>query len=177
MPTTSRLPSAAERSRGEPAPDRELLDRFAALAGAAILGGMAVFLFCATLVLSDVPATLWALVAVVCALRARRSEAWSAAAGAAFGMAVLVRPSNALLLLPIACALPWRPKAILLFGVGGLPFAGFYAVWNRTAFGSPFRTGYAHQFTGEFAWSNFGPRFRRYGSGILAQLSPLEPMQ
>ena len=89
---------------------------------------------------------------------------------------MLVRPSNALLLLPLACALPWRPKPILLFGAAGLPFAAFYAAWNRSAFGSPFRTGYTRQFQGEFAWANFGLRFRRYGSGVVTQLSPLVPL-
>jgi 4-amino-4-deoxy-L-arabinose transferase-like glycosyltransferase len=152
------------------------LSRPYACAGAAMLGGCTVFLLCATQVLSDVSATLWALVAVCSALRARRSDAWALAAGAAFGMGVLVRPTSALLILPLACALPWRPRALLFFGAGGLPFAAFAAAWNRTAFGSPFRTGYSHQLGGEFAWTHFGLRLRRYGLWILAQCTPLVPL-
>ena len=54
--------------------------------------------------MSDIVAALWAAAAVLFALRSHRGDAWAAAAGVAFGMAVLVRPTNALLLLP-----SWSP--------------------------------------------------------------------
>ncbi len=152
------------------------LSRPLAFAGAAMLGYCTVFLFCAVRVLSDDAAALWAVAAVVAALRSRRNDLWAAAAGAAFGMAVLVRPTNAVLLLTLACALPWRPRALALFGAAGLPFAVAYGAWNRAAFGSPFRTGYTHQFEGELAWSNFAPRFARYGGWLVEQFSPLVPL-
>ena len=50
------------------------------------------------------PPPLWAVAAVFCALRSRRGDLWALAAGAAFGIAVLVRPANLLLLLPLAFA-------------------------------------------------------------------------
>jgi len=156
---------------------RELgLSRALALAGAVILGAWDVFLFHAIQPLSDVSAALWVTASVVAALGARRQRGWALASGAAFGMAVLVRPTNALLVLALGFALPWRGAELALFVVGGLPFAGFYGAWNRTAFGNVLRTGYTHQFAGEFAFGNFAARFGRYGSQLAMELSPLVPL-
>ncbi len=152
------------------------LSRALSLAGAVILAAWLVFLFHAVQPMSDVVAALWASAAVAGALRARRRTGWAAAAGAALGMAVLVRPTNALLAPALALALPWRIEAFALFAGGGLPFAAGAAAWNRAAFGSALKTGYSHQFEGELALSNFGPRFARYGSWLAEQLSPLVPL-
>jgi len=156
---------------------RELgLSRGLASCAAVALGAWDVFLFHAIQPLSDVAAALWATASVVAALRARRLPAWALAAGAAFGMAVLVRPTNVVVALALAFALPWRLTELSSFLVGGLPFAGFYAAWNRTAFGSAWRTGYTHQFAGEFALANFAARVSRYGSQLAMELSPLVPL-
>jgi hypothetical protein len=156
---------------------RELgLSKGFSVAGAVILGAWDVFLFHAIQPLSDVTAALWATAAVAAALRARRSRSSALAAGASFGMAVLVRPTNALLVLPLAFALPWRLPEMSLFFAGGVPFAAFYGAWNRAAFGSALKTGYTHQFAGEFALENFAARFGRYGSQIAMELSPLVPI-
>jgi hypothetical protein len=156
---------------------RELgLSKSLSLCGAVVLGVWDVFLFHAIQPLSDVAAALWATAAVVAALRARRRRGWAVAAGAAFGMAVLVRPTNSVLLLALVFALPWRMVELALFVAGGLPFAAFYGTWNRTAFGSAFKTGYTHQFAGEFALANFVARAGRYGSQVAMELSPLIPI-
>jgi hypothetical protein len=147
-----------------------------ALCGAVVLGAWDVFLFHAIQPLSDVTAALWATAAVVAAFRARRRPGWAVASGAAFGMAVLVRPTNALLILALGFALPWRLAEVALFLAGGLPLAGFYGAWNRAAFGSTIKTGYTHQFAGEFAVANFAARFGRYGSQLATGLSPLVPL-
>jgi hypothetical protein len=152
------------------------LSRPYAFAGAAMLGASTAFLFCAVRVLSDDAAALWAVAAVVAALRSRRNDFWAAVAGAAFGITVLVRPTNALLILPLALALPWRLRAFALFGAGGLPFAGLFAAWNRAAFGSPFKTGYTYLFGVELKLSNFPPRFARYGGWLVEQFTPLVPL-
>ena len=155
---------------------RELgLSRPFAFAGSAILGGWVIFLFHALQPMSDVAAALWTTASVVAALRARRRTGWAAAAGACFGMAVLVRPSDALMILPLALALPWRLDALAWFGAGGAPFAAFYGLWNRAAFGHPLRNGYTHVY-GDFVLSNFAPRFLHYGSELLSELSFLVPL-
>ncbi len=153
---------------------RELgLSRPLAAAGAAILGMCTVFLFQAVQPMSDVAAAVWSVAAILCALRSRRGDAWALAAGAAFGMAVLVRPSDVLLAPALALALAWRPRTFVLFVLGGLPFAAFFALWNRAAYGSALATGYSGLMGNELSWANFGPRFRHYGYWTVAQLSPL----
>jgi 4-amino-4-deoxy-L-arabinose transferase-like glycosyltransferase len=152
------------------------LSRPLAFAAAAILGAWAVFLFHGIQPMSDVTAALWSTAAVAAALRSRKRTGWATAAGAAFGLAVLVRPTNVLLLPALALALPWRAPAVSLFAAGGLPFAGFFAAWNWTAFGSALETGYTHQFSSELALSNFGPRLARYAARLTAELSALVPL-
>jgi hypothetical protein len=153
---------------------RELsLSRPLAFAGAAILGLCPVFLFQAVQPMSDVAAAAWAVAAILCALRSGRGDGWALAAGAAFGVAVLVRPTDVLLAAPLAVALSWRPRTLASFVVGGFPSAVFLALWNHAAFGSAMATGYSGLLAGELALGNFTPRVRHYSYWILAQLSPL----
>ena len=152
------------------------LSRPLATAAGAMFGVCPVVFYQAVQPMSDVVAAMWAAAAILCALRSHRADAWAAAAGAAFGIAVLVRPTNALLLLPILVAIRRRPRTLLVFALGGLPFAGIFAAWNRTAFGSAFRTGYSGLLGAELAASNFPPRFAHYSYWIAAQLSPLVPL-
>jgi hypothetical protein len=155
---------------------RELsLSRPLASIASAILGGCAVLLFQAVQPMSDVVAAAWATASVLFALRARRRDAWAVLSGAALGMAVLTRPTNILLVVPLAFALPWRPKAVTLFAAAGLPFAAFHMAWNAKAFGSPWRTGYSGQLDG-FAWGNFPERFVHYGRTLGQMFSPLVPL-
>lgn len=156
---------------------RELtLSRPLAFAAAVMLAGCSPFIAHAIQPMSDVAATAWSIAAVLCALKARRKPGWAAAAGAAFGMSVLVRPSDALLILPIAFALPRRTAPWLLFAAGGLPCAVFYGLWNRAAYGSPIRTGYADELTHELRLAYFWPRVARYGWWTAIQFSPLVPL-
>lgn len=156
---------------------RELgLSRPYSVAGAAMLGGFSALLYQAVQPMSDVVATLWAMAAILFALRSRRREGWALAAGAALGMAVLVRPSNALLILPMAAALPWRGRTLAYGIAGALPFAGLFAWWDQTAFGGALRTGYAGVLEGELRLSHFVPRLQYYGRSLVTQLSPLVPL-
>jgi 4-amino-4-deoxy-L-arabinose transferase-like glycosyltransferase len=153
---------------------RELaLPRILALAGCLLLAFSPTFVFMAGQTMSDVPATAWSIAAISAALAARRRVGWSAVAGVAFGMAVLVRPMCALLLPAVLLALPTRPRAWLLLAVGGAPFAVFLLAYNVSAFGSPGRTGYGGLLKGALAWGNFPDRFRHYSYWIVRLLSPV----
>ena len=153
---------------------RELsLSRPLAFAGAAIFAAAPIMLRQAVQPMSDVAAAVWCVAAILCALRSRKGSVWALPAGAAFGMAVLVRPADVLLLLPLAFALRWNPRSFAFFAAGGVPFAAFFGFWNRTLYGSVLSTGYAPVMEGEFSWSNFAPRFVLYGKWIVWQLSPL----
>jgi len=92
--------------------------------------------------MSDVPATAWILAAIFFALAARRRPNLAFAAGAAFGIAVWVRPTGALAILAIGLALPTTRRGVGGFLLGGAPFAAALALYNLGAFGHAADTGY-----------------------------------
>lgn len=154
---------------------RELdLTRFAAAAAAAMFASVTVLTFFALQFMSDVPGAMWALTAVWLALKSRRSALWAAGAGMAFGIGVLVRPSSAILLLPLAFALAPSIRAWAAFLAGGVPAACVFLTFNREAYGGPLRTGYS-EIAAESAFSlaNLPPRLAHYSYWISAMMSPL----
>jgi 4-amino-4-deoxy-L-arabinose transferase-like glycosyltransferase len=113
-----------------------------AAAGAVVLGLSPIYIFSSLQPTSDVLATAWCLAAVWAALRARRGgAAWAWACGAAFAVAVLVRPSN-LLLLPCLVVLLGHWRRLLAAAVSGLPAALWLGYHNYSLYDSPWRTGY-----------------------------------
>jgi hypothetical protein len=130
---------------------RELaLSPVLAAAGTVVLGAFPVFIFIAIQPLSDVLATTWCLAAVWLALRSRRAADWAVACGAAFAIAVLVRPTNALLL-PALVLLLWGWRRWLNAALGGLPGALWLAYYNHALYGHPLASGYGGV-TLESAW-------------------------
>lgn len=113
-----------------------------AVAGATVLGTCPLFVFASIQPLSDMLATTWTLASVYGALRARRQLVWAVACGAAFSIAVLVRPTNSVLLpaLVIFLGLEWRRLA--LFVAGGIPGAAWLGYYNHTLYGGALRSGY-----------------------------------
>jgi len=151
---------------------RELgLSRWAAAGGGLLLASSPTFVFQAVQPMSDVTATLWTLAAILAGLKARGDRRWAAAAGFALGVAVLVRPLDIVLLLPLAFALPLDRRALVLFVLGGVPPAAFLFLYNTACFGNPFDTGYS--LTGH--WSRFSlayfpshfPNYVRWTSAVL----------
>lgn len=92
--------------------------------------------------MSDVPALAWCALALFMALR--RGVGPALACGLAIGVAVLIRPTNVLLFIPMAIALGGEWRRWLLVGLGGLPAAGVLAGYNWLAYGSPLSTGYGN---------------------------------
>lgn len=118
-----------------------------ALAGAAALALSPLFLFPSVQPLSDTLAMTWCVGAVWLALRARRgSPIWAWGCGAALAMAVLVRPSN-VLLLPCLIILLGGWRNLLAAGIGGLPGALWMAWCNQRLYGDPLTTGYGNILT------------------------------
>lgn len=146
--------------------------RLQAAACAAVLAACATFVFEGVQPMSDVPATFWALVAILSAFRSDRGRGWAVLAGAAVGVGLLVRPSQVLLVpaVVIAMRFHWRPVA--LAALGGLPFAAVQMAIAQRLWGDPFSTGY-----GDVGWlfaaENFVPRLRHYGYWLGALLTPL----
>lgn len=112
--------------------------------------GTAIWLCCPLVVhfslqpMSDMPATALSLAAIWSALKAREHRGWSIGVGAAVGMAVLVRPTNLLLVVPVLylLGLDWRRAAGLV--LGGLPFAIFLSIYNLALYGRILTTGYGN---------------------------------
>jgi hypothetical protein len=143
---------------------------------AAVLGAWPAFLFQAIQPMSDVVATLWTTAAIFFAVRARRRAAWAVACGAALGVAVLVRPTNLLLAVPLAFALPLTLPVLGRVALGALPPAAAQAAFARYCYGGILSTGYGK--TGHLdviALSNFRVRLRYYGDWILRTTTVIVP--
>ena len=150
------------------------LTRGLAIAGAAMLALNPTFCLQAIQPMSDGLATFWSLVAILTALRSRRRELWGLGAGAAFGIAFLVRPSSILLLIPILLSLRLSPKTLLFFFLGGLPFAGVFCAYNAAAYGHPLMTGYVALGVQDLVrLSYFTVRFHHYIYWLTVTMSPL----
>jgi 4-amino-4-deoxy-L-arabinose transferase-like glycosyltransferase len=113
-----------------------------ATACAAALAAFPPFVFASIQPLSDTLATAWCLAAVLAALRAQRNSLWALGCGLALAVAVLVRPSNLLLLPALVVLLGLDARRLALFVAGGLPGAAWLAFYNHTLYGGVFRSGY-----------------------------------
>lgn len=129
-------------------------------------------LFASLQPMSDQLALLWSLTALAAALRGREHQRWCLLAGLATSLAVLVRPTNALLVLPLALALGWNLRRHLLLILGGLPGGVFFCYYNWKVYGSPLATGYGNVSTAFSA--GFAPHnLAHFACWIPALLSPL----
>jgi hypothetical protein len=72
----------------------------------------------------------------------RSADVYAALAGIAFAIGVWVRPTNFLLVLPLAFALRWNIRRLVVSAIAALPFGIALGWWNQTLYGSALRTGY-----------------------------------
>lgn len=140
--------------------------------GTALLGTSPLYHFVSLQTLSDLPALVWTTGGLLCALRARRHPAWAAVAGFALGFAVLLRPTDALALLPALLALGLCRVRLLLFVGGGLPAAAAQACYNFGAYGHIFATGYFSP-PDLFSLRHVGPTLWHYVTWLPVLLTPL----
>src|SRR5262249_31397179 len=106
------------------------LKRFYAALGAVILGLSATVLFMGFQPMGDVVAMLWALTAMWAAVRARKRDIWALLAGFAVGIGFLVRPTQLLLLLPMAFALPLNRRTVLFAILGAIPPVAVFLAYD-----------------------------------------------
>jgi hypothetical protein len=138
-----------------------------AVAGAALLWACPLFIFFVNQPMSDVCATVWTLAVFSTALLTRRHWAWGFAAGAALAVSVLVRPTDLLLIVPVAVVVRFKIRSWLAIIAGGIPGAAFLAWYNLQLYGSALTTGY-----GNIA-SIFGLRFAPHNVVHFALWLPL----
>ncbi|MBX3736423.1 MAG: hypothetical protein KF715_07040 [Candidatus Didemnitutus sp.] len=110
--------------------------------GVLVLGSSPLYLAYAVQAMSDLPALVWCSLALWLASRDGRRSA--AACGLAFGMAVLLRPTNALLAAPLALVLGRPSGRWIWFAAGTLPAALGFGALNYFSFGSVLTTGYGN---------------------------------
>jgi len=79
--------------------------------GALLLGANSLYLMMSLQLMSDVPATVWLSAAVLCAWKSRTHSQLALAAGIALSIAVLVRPTNLLGVVPVGLALGLARKS------------------------------------------------------------------
>jgi hypothetical protein len=121
--------------------------------------------------MSDMPALLWTTLALVLGLAARERRWLAGVAGIVVSVAVFVRPSNVLVLVPMLWALGVDWRRWLWLALGGAPGAAVWMLTNHALFGRYVATGYGDVST-LFAWCNVGPTLRNYAT-TLPQLLPL----
>jgi hypothetical protein len=118
-----------------------LPEGWAWLAGG-MVGLSAVYLFQALQPQSDGPALVWVTAAVYWAWSSRTKPWHAVLAGLATALAVLIRPSNLLCLVPVLICLAGNWRQTLGWALAGLPGAAFLAWYNHELYGSWHRTGY-----------------------------------
>jgi hypothetical protein len=148
------------------------LSRRGAVLGTTIIAASPLYLNYSLQMMSDVPALVWTAGAILAAWRSRERAAWALAAGAATAMAVLIRPTNALVFAPIAVALGLSPRRWLLLIAGGLPGAVFYGFDSLSLYGHIFTTGYGN-FLYEFGRQWIGVTLWHYARWLPALFTPV----
>ncbi len=137
-----------------------------ALGGMALLWLCPLLLFAALQPMSDLSALCWSLAALYCALGARDGWIWGLLCGLATGIAILVRPTDLLLVVPVMVALGFRPRAWLAVGLGSLPATAFFCFYNWRVYGSPLVTGYGD------VWGAFRAEYLPHNLAYLALWIP-----
>ena len=113
-----------------------------ALAATLLLWACPLFVFFSLQPMSDMPSTGWCLLAFFSALNARQRIIWGLLAGFAVGIAVLLRPTNVFVMLPVLMILrgSWKTWGLLI--LGGLPFVAIQIGYNLKAYGEIPTSGY-----------------------------------
>lgn len=147
------------------------LSRALAGLGALILGLSPLYLFMSIQAMSDAPSLTWCIAAIYFAWRSRRQGAWAIAAGLSVAVAVFVRPSNFLVILPVALSLGLDWRRWLGLGIGGAPGVVLLAFVNQELYGKIFASGYG-AVTGGFALVNAPPALANYAQWLPVLLTP-----
>jgi hypothetical protein len=122
--------------------------------------------------MSDTPALVWTTAAVLLAWQRRRDARWALPAGAAVAFSVLVRPTNILVMAPVAVCLGLSLRRWAWLVAGGAPGAAFLLLYNRAAYDGALSTGYVD--TGVlFTLANVRPALQAYVSWFPVLLTPL----
>lgn len=93
--------------------------------------------------MSDLLACTWCLSAVTFAIRSKKHPRYAVVSGVSFAVAVLVRPTDALVAPAIAFAIGANPAALALAAAGTAPILAGLGLYNLALYGSTLATGYS----------------------------------
>lgn len=110
--------------------------------------------------MSDVPAATFWMTALVLALRPPTNTS-AALSGISTGIALIIRPNLAPLVVFPAALVTWRQRRIVAFALACVPFAVFVAWVNHDLYGSFVTSGYGGA-SSIYHWQNLGPNLARY---------------
>lgn len=110
------------------------------------------YLFFSVTLMSDVPALVWGTAAVLAAWHSRRRPILALVAGITLAVGVLIRPTNALLIVPIAAALGMSRRRWGLLLLGGAPGGGLFLFHAHAAYGAYFASGYGDGAQVDWVW-------------------------
>ena len=122
--------------------------------------------------MSDVAALTWCTGTIYFALKTRQKAQWGLLCGFALSIAVLIRPTNVLVFLPVLVCLGFSPRRWAWVICGGMPGAVLLGVYNHVAYGKIFTTGYGDM------WAAFGrewvwPTLKHYIYWLPRLFTPL----
>jgi 4-amino-4-deoxy-L-arabinose transferase-like glycosyltransferase len=140
--------------------------------GALLLAASPLYIILSLQTMSDVPAMVWVTAAILGAWKSRERRWLALAAGMAFSVSVLVRPTDFLALLPVAIALGLSRQRWLAFIAGVLPGAIFQGGLNFATYGNVMTTGYGDVHS-LFGWQYAPETLVQYIVWLPVVLTPL----
>lgn len=143
-----------------------------AFVASALVALCPVYLFQGLQPQSDGPALVWITAAMAWAISSKKHPRHALLSGLAASLAVLLRPANALCLLPLLVFFCTTPKRLLAWALAGAPAALFLLYYNHSLFGSAFTTGYGDISTA-FGLRFLTPTLEAYARYLPYHLSPL----
>ncbi|MGB1252470.1 MAG: glycosyltransferase family 39 protein [Candidatus Promineifilaceae bacterium] len=144
---------------------------YLSLVGVAFLACNPLFVTYTMQTMSDMPSTCCGIIAIVLAFYAKKSDMAAAGAGLAFGLAVLVRPTNIVFIIPILIALPFQLSTWIKFMLGGVPMGGLYFVSNKAMYDSFIASSYG-DLSALFKFEYFPDRVKHFAFWFTSFLRP-----
>lgn len=138
--------------------------------GGLLLAASPLYLQLSVYAMSDLPAMVWCAAALW--LAGRGTICAAGVSGLAVGIAVLIRPSNVFVLVPVVLALGLNWRRLVALAAGGAPAAVTFGWFNFAAYGSAVATGYG-DVSSLFSREWVLPALAHYARWLPMALSPL----
>ncbi|GAB5560198.1 MAG: hypothetical protein SynsKO_18450 [Synoicihabitans sp.] len=147
------------------------------VAAIAALWASPLFIYNSTQPMSDVCAMVWCL-ATFCAIQRGNQHhklGWYIAAGVCLAIAVLVRPTNVLLIFAVVGLTGFKLRPLGGIFAGGVPGGVFFLWYNHHLYGGVTKSGYG-DISRFLDWEFFTAGATHFAEGLVLHFSPLIPL-